>query len=255
MDPPPADLRLRAAGTTWSASTARPSPPASPDRPTTPWPASPSPCPSCGDDVALPAGPSQLRTGDGRDLGLQVDSLTLRSAAGGTAEPGDGLVLPDATSVPSQVVDQDRWRSTVEVGPRDEDTWLVIGQSDNAGWTASIDGEDLGPAGAGRRLLLGLPHPGRCRPGHRRGGVGAPAGRLRRVWPPRRVAALLCLLLALRPWRWRPARPRPSTAEPRDERPLAPGARACPPPAGPRSGLADHRRPGRRWPWSSGPWP
>ena len=32
-----------------------------------------------------------------------------------------------------------------EVGSRAEDTWLVIGQSHNAGWRASIDGRDLGP--------------------------------------------------------------------------------------------------------------
>ncbi len=156
----------------------------------------------CEDAVSLPAGSSQLRTGDGRDLGLQVDSLTLRSDAGGAAHQGGGLLLPDPTTVPSRVTDQDRWRSTIEVGPRDEDTWLVIGQSDNPGWTASIDGEDLGPPvlADGYSSAFLIP-------------AGADPVTVSVTWAPQRVvfgalaasalAALLCLLLALRPWRWR----------------------------------------------------
>lgn len=172
---------------------------------------------TCAGDVSLPSGPSQLRTGEGADNGLQVDSLTLRSAAGGAASDADGPILDDATPIPSQVTEQGRWRSTIEVGPRDEDTWLVIGQSDNPGWTASIDGEDLGPPVLvdGYSSAFRIP-------------AGSDPVTVEVVWAPQRVifgalaasvlAALVCLLLALRPWRWRRTTPVTAT-RPRDERP------------------------------------
>ncbi len=173
----------------------------------------------CTDDVALPAGPSQLRTGDGREVGLQVDSLDLRSEAGGEADRGDPLLLPDATPTASTVTDQDRWRSTVEVGPRDEETFLVIGQSNNDGWTASIDGDDLGPPvlADGYSSAFRIP-------------AGADPVTVDVVWTPQRVvfgglaasaaAVVLCLLLALRPWRWRRGVVPLITAGPINERPL-----------------------------------
>lgn len=172
----------------------------------------------CGDELGLPAGPTQLRTARGRDVGLQIDSLALRSEAGGTAVPGEGRLLPETDEVTTEVTRQERWRSTVEVGARSEDTWLVIGQSDNPGWTASIDGEDLGsPA-----LVDGYSS-----------GFMIPAGddpvTVEVVWRPQRavfggfavsiLAALVALALALRPWRWRRGEPAPVTAGPRDERP------------------------------------
>ena len=169
--------------------------------------------------TTVPAGPSQLRTGDGRDLGVQVDSLTLRSDAGGAAHEDGGLLLPDATTVPTRVTSQERWRSTVEVGPREEDTWLVIGQSDNDGWTASIDGEDLGPPvlvdGYSSAFLVP---------------AGSEPVTVDVAWAPQRVvlaglgasvlAVLACLVLALRPWRWRRRREADPAAGPPDERPL-----------------------------------
>ncbi len=168
--------------------------------------------------VGLLTGDNRLRTSNGRDVGLQVDSLTLRSDAGGEAHQGAGLLLPDPGSVPTEVTEQQRWRSTVEVGPRAEDTWLVIGQSDNAGWTASIDGEDLGPPvlvdGYSSAFLVP---------------AGSDPVTVEVAWAPERVvlvglatsalAAALCLLLALRPWRWRRGAPE-VTAGPPDERPL-----------------------------------
>ena len=42
------------------------------------------------------------------------------------------------------MIDDDRTRITLRVDPADEPYWLVLGQSNNAGWKATIDGEDRG---------------------------------------------------------------------------------------------------------------
>ncbi|HMJ75407.1 MAG TPA: discoidin domain-containing protein, partial [Iamia sp.] len=177
----------------------------------------------CADDTLdLPAGESQLRTARGRDTGLHLDTVTLRSAAGGGADTAaaplvDGGDRPDAVS--AEVTHSDRWRRTITVGARDQPTWLVIGQSHNAGWQASIDGADLGEPvlvdGYSSAFLI-------------------PAGDEPVVvdveWAPQRVvfgglalslvAALLALLLALRPWRWRRRSVPEVAVARRDEAPL-----------------------------------
>lgn len=169
----------------------------------------------------LPAGGSQIRAARGRDTGLHVDTIDLRSAAGGDPDGGEGPLL-DGTDRPdpvtTEVTRSDRWRRTVTVGPREQDTWLVIGQSHNEGWRATIDGEDLGEP----VLLDGYSS-----------GFLVPAGDepvvVEVAWQPQRVvlggfvvsavAALLALALALRPWRWRRRVPDVAPA-PIDEAPL-----------------------------------
>ncbi|QYG93020.1 DUF3367 domain-containing protein [Iamia sp. SCSIO 61187] len=161
----------------------------------------------CGADaVDLPAGASQLTTGAGRDTGIHVDTVTLRSAAGGEADTSAETLLDAAGAqpdpVPAAVTADDRWRQTIAVGPRAEPTWLVIGQSHNEGWRARVDGEDLGDP----VLVDGYSS-----------GFLLPAGDDPVVvdleWRPQRVvlgglllsllAALACAVVALRPWRWR----------------------------------------------------
>ncbi|HEX7136113.1 MAG TPA: discoidin domain-containing protein, partial [Iamia sp.] len=175
-----------------------------------------------GADLDLPAGESQLRAARGRDTGLHLDTLTLRSAAGGAADTGTATVLDDTDRpdpVTTEVTRSDRWRRTVTVGPRDQDTWLVIGQSHNEGWRATIDGEDLGEPvlvdGYSSAFLV-------------------PAGDepvvVEVAWRPQRVVlgglalsllvALLALALALRPWRWRRRAVPEVVAAPIDEAPL-----------------------------------
>jgi arabinofuranan 3-O-arabinosyltransferase len=178
----------------------------------------------CGaDDVDLPAGVSQLTTGPGRDTGIHVDTVTLRSAAGGGADASSETLLDAAGAevdpVPAAVTADDRWRQTIAVGARPEPTWLVIGQSHNEGWRASIDGEDLGDPvlvdGYSSAFLL---------PG------GAEPVVVDLEWRPQRVvlgglllsllATLACAAVALRPWWWRRrGRARVAPATPGDEAP------------------------------------
>ncbi|HYI62631.1 MAG TPA: alpha-(1-_3)-arabinofuranosyltransferase family protein [Acidimicrobiales bacterium] len=183
-----------------------------------------------GAPLDLPAGPSQLRTAEGVDTGLQIDRLALRSAAGGEADTATTPLVEDPAPVTTTVIDRDRWRVTADVGPRAEPTWLVVGQSHNEGWRATLDGEDLGPPQLVDGYSSGFLLP-----------PGADPATVEVVWAPQRVvlgglwlsllAALGCLVLVLRPWRWRrwwaarraptPA-PTPATAtDPGpDERPL-----------------------------------
>lgn len=150
---------------------------------------------ACDDALALPEGATTLRTTGGGFTGLDLDRLVLRSAAGGDADPATGPLVPVATARedrPDVRVDrQDRTSLDVTVTGADEPFWLVLGQSQNAGWTATVDGRDLGPA----TLVNGYAN-----------GWEVPAGqtvRVQLVWTPQQVvrwsfvASLIGILAAL----------------------------------------------------------
>ncbi len=181
-------------------------------------------CGADADGLDLTAGPVRLATAAGRATGLNLDTLTLRSAAGGAADTGAGPVLPAEArppAVPVEVTRSDRYRRTVEVGARTEPTWLVIGESHNLGWQASVDGEDLGEP----VLVDGYSSAFLLPPGDEPMVVEV-------VWAPQRVvlgalafsglAALVCVALALRPWRWRRAAPAGAAPAPGVGGPLDP---------------------------------
>jgi arabinofuranan 3-O-arabinosyltransferase len=111
----------------------------------------------CGPaSLTLDAGEHDLETAAGRDAGLEIDALVLRSGAGGTATPaGSGALAAEAAggAAPAgpagpavEVMRDDHDRTTVEVtgATPGEPFWLVQGQSFNPGWVASIDGDSLG---------------------------------------------------------------------------------------------------------------
>lgn len=123
------------------------------------------PLTTCDDaPVALSGGDHEIETTAGEETGLDIDQLVLRSAAGGEASPaGAGTLVAEAVAADGgrpregggpvtpgptvDVLDQDHDRLTVRVtgATPDEPFWLVLGQSHNLGWTASVrDGEELG---------------------------------------------------------------------------------------------------------------
>jgi arabinofuranan 3-O-arabinosyltransferase len=110
---------------------------------------------TCGDaPVTLTEGDHEIDTAQGRDAGLDVDRLVLRSAAGGGAAALDGSTLTQQATAGTErrpepdvaVADADHDRARVEVtgATEGEPFWLVLGESHNVGWTATADGEDLG---------------------------------------------------------------------------------------------------------------
>jgi hypothetical protein len=91
----------------------------------------------CGPPIELADGAHQLRVTPGALSGFDLDRVVL-----------DGLTssTPAAVAPPPAVstVSADDTRLELTVDAADSATWLVLAQSWNAGWTATVDGESLG---------------------------------------------------------------------------------------------------------------
>ncbi|CAN5840813.1 alpha-(1-_3)-arabinofuranosyltransferase [soil metagenome] len=126
-------------------------------------------CP--GTELDLPEGEVTIRTAGGAFTGFDLDRLLLRSAAGGDADPTSGLLIGAEQRTPGPeltVRHQDRTSMDLTVPDADAAYWLVLGQSYSDGWTAAVEGVDLGeptlvngyanawlvPAGAGTDISL-----------------------------------------------------------------------------------------------------
>ena len=157
-------------------------------------------CGLSADGVFLDSGDHVLRASKGLDTGIDLDSLVMQSSPGGDAPAQVGPLNPSAASAPRVKVD-DQGRTSFDLSvsgaSKGQPFWLVLGQSDNRGWTASVDGHDLGPP----QLVDGFANGWLIDPG---GGDVKVALR----WTPQRnvwialalsaVGALLCLVLAIR---------------------------------------------------------
>lgn len=180
---------------------------------------------SCGDaPLDLDGGIVTLRTADGSLNGLDVDRLVLRSAAGGAADGATGPLVPDAGSGdgrPAVRIDDETATSyDLTVTGATEPFWLVLGQSHNAGWTATVDGKRLdGPV-----LVDGYANGWEVGPGD--------TVEVHLEWTPQKVvngalwASLLAVVVSLLLAAW-PARPGTRRAEasvsvPLDARPSMP---------------------------------
>jgi arabinofuranan 3-O-arabinosyltransferase len=102
--------------------------------------------------IPLAAGDHELRAADGRETGIDVDGITLASAADGaplTLGPGGSIdaaqLQGDPAATPAvRVLDESDTQLSVRVDDASQPFWLVLGQSQNAGWEATVDGRNLG---------------------------------------------------------------------------------------------------------------
>lgn len=99
--------------------------------------------------AALAKGEHVVRARAGRDTGLDIDRLVLASAAGGAPSTGPlattgGGARAAAPTV--RVTGSGRTSADLRVKNPGHPFWLVLGQSFNKGWTATLaDGMSLGP--------------------------------------------------------------------------------------------------------------
>jgi hypothetical protein len=108
----------------------------------------------CDGAVTLDAGDHVVRSEAGRATGVDVDGLVLGSDARGAAMTlGPGGSLARAVQPPERLVSETpavrvvhdgRTKKEIEVRGAQSGTpfWLVLGQSNNAGWKATVDGSD-----------------------------------------------------------------------------------------------------------------
>jgi arabinofuranan 3-O-arabinosyltransferase len=98
----------------------------------------------CGSNrLALLGGRRHLETARGDATGIDLDQLILRSDPGGEASGDDGVLVHDRPAGPDiEVVEESdsRVRVHVDGATAGEPFWVVLGQSYNDGWRASLAG-------------------------------------------------------------------------------------------------------------------
>jgi arabinofuranan 3-O-arabinosyltransferase len=101
--------------------------------------------------LPLDRGQHVLRSALGVDAGLDLDGIVLGSEAGGaplTLGPGGAVPPAEAAGgggAPKvETVSSGRTSMKLRVTGADAPFWLVLGESHNRGWVASVDGHDLG---------------------------------------------------------------------------------------------------------------
>jgi hypothetical protein len=100
----------------------------------------------CESSLVLSTGEHVLRSAYGIDTGIDIDRLVLTSNRG-----GPGLLRPPTeiggveSPASARVLDDGSTAKDVRIETDGEPFWLILGESDNAGWTATTeDGTDLG---------------------------------------------------------------------------------------------------------------
>lgn len=91
----------------------------------------------CGDPITLSAGTHRLQTAKGAEAGFDLDRVVLDSAG----PEADAAATTSTDLSVTTTLDSAR----IEIPATTSASWLVFRQSWNAGWSASIDGVDLGP--------------------------------------------------------------------------------------------------------------
>ena len=104
-------------------------------------------------EVALNAGTHVVQTARGDRAGFDVNRLALASESGGAAWTsfdadgalvGTGAPATDASAPKLVVTSSGRTKTKVRITGATKPFWLVMGQSSNAGWRATVDGKELG---------------------------------------------------------------------------------------------------------------
>ncbi|MHB1487863.1 MAG: alpha-(1-_3)-arabinofuranosyltransferase domain-containing protein [Acidimicrobiales bacterium] len=151
-------------------------------------------CGNSAHGITLSAGSHVLRTSLRLPSGIQVDRIALSSKRGGgalsTRPNGQVPTNPVAAAPAVTVTHQDSTHVTAHVAGNGQGFWMVLGQSQNRGWQASLSGRSLGPS----QLIDGYANGWYVPPGT----INGPAT-IQIRWAPQRViwAALVASAAAL----------------------------------------------------------
>ena len=157
---------------------------------------------ACDASLALPEGSNRLTSTEGLTTGIDIDRVVLSSDVAGTPAPITAAGAPSresgaAVRVTSSTPDSYHLKVRTDGTP----FWLVLGQSQNDGWEATVNGKSLGTS----HLVNGFANGWTVRPGE--------AGTVDIVlrWTPQRavwiglavsgLAIVACLVLVLVPGR------------------------------------------------------
>jgi hypothetical protein len=166
-------------------------------------------CGGSAGPVPLGGGEHDVRAVPGDLMAIDVDQLVLRSAAGGKASAATGPLAaeaiaartdPEATATPRLTVrhnGHDHVEVEVSGATPGEPFWLVLGQSFNDGWAATVGGEGI----AGPELVDGFANGWQVVPDAESFVVDlrfAPQRRVDLAIAVSALAAVLCLLLTIR---------------------------------------------------------
>ncbi|MFN8028574.1 MAG: alpha-(1-_3)-arabinofuranosyltransferase family protein [Acidimicrobiia bacterium] len=171
-------------------------------------------------DWQLGAGDHTVAAASGPSVGYDVDTLVLGSDADGAAMTlgaqgtvPDTLLASSATAAPKVKVTHNgdtKVEVSVTGATPGKPFWLVLGQSDNAGWEATADGKDLG----GSTLINGYANAWKVTPTKASFTATMNWAPQRTVWIALAVSTLVflvCLVLGLLGWRRRRLARRTST--------------------------------------------
>ncbi len=98
----------------------------------------------CDEVINLLDGQHLIETIDGRFTGFNIDRIVMVSAVGGRAAE-DWSKTADPLGAEVVVTTTGRTSLEAEISGQESPFWLVLGQSFNEGWVATINGTDLGP--------------------------------------------------------------------------------------------------------------
>jgi arabinofuranan 3-O-arabinosyltransferase len=107
-------------------------------------------CGNSAHGVTLGPGPHSVVTSLRLPSGWSIDQLWLSSGAGGGAVPLGSTVAPAQSAPVVTVTAQTRTAQTVSVKATGKPMWLVLGESYDPGWTASVSG---GPSLGAPKLI------------------------------------------------------------------------------------------------------
>ena len=107
----------------------------------------------CSGSLALHAGSNIVRSTPGLDTGLDVDRLVFSSGVDGEATPPTVLGVPiEESGAKVRVVDSSPDSYGLEVRTDGKPFWLVLGESANAGWDATVSEGSVSGSAAGQRI-------------------------------------------------------------------------------------------------------